>query len=107
MFNMPPRRSCAVAYLSQFATNQVRASDCPLRPVPITGNVCSIPAESSAAINVAGTFQIGKYCVGPAYMLLKPPQSPRAHEFKLISGRHGPPLRARAIGLECICVPGA
>ena len=40
--------------------------DCPLRPVPITCNVCSIPPKSSAAINVVGACKIGKYCVGIA-----------------------------------------
>ena len=64
-------------------------NDCPLRPVPITCNVCSIPPKSSAAINVADTRQIGKYCVGRDYVLFTPAQSSRAHESQFISGPHG------------------
>jgi hypothetical protein len=52
----------------------------PAATIRIMGNVCSIPPESSAAINVAGTLQIGKYCAVRAFVPSNLAQSLRAGE---------------------------
>src|SRR6476661_11181617 len=80
MFNMPPRVVSAPSHPCLNPPRTKPGKRLPAATMPIVGNVCSIPPESSAAINVAGAIEIGKYCAVRAFVPLNLAQSLRARE---------------------------